>query len=60
MTMNFIYKSIIDTILENIDIGIHIVDSSGKTIIYNQAMADMEGLYINKLWAKAFWTFFPV
>ncbi len=34
MTMNLIYKSIIDTILKNIDIGIHVVDSSGNPI-YN-------------------------
>lgn len=59
MTMNFIYKSIIDTILKNIDIGIHVVDSSGKTIIYNQAMADMEGLYINEVMGKSILEIFP-
>ncbi|HOM42636.1 MAG TPA: PAS domain-containing protein, partial [Bacillota bacterium] len=51
--MSLIYKSIIDTILKNIDIGIHVVDSSGKTIIYNQAMADMEGLDTNEVMGKS-------
>ena len=59
MTMSLIYKSIIDTILKNIDIGIHVVDSSGKTIIYNQAMADMEGLDINEVMGKSILEIFP-
>ncbi|MDD3437906.1 MAG: sigma 54-interacting transcriptional regulator [Clostridiaceae bacterium] len=59
MTMSLIYKSIIDTILKNIDIGIHVVDSSGKTIIYNQAMADMEGLDINEVMGKSILDIFP-
>ena len=59
MTMSLIYKSIIDTILKNIDIGIHVVDSSGKTIIYNQAMADMEGLDTNEVMGKSILDIFP-
>jgi len=59
MTMSLIYKSIIDTILKNIDIGIHVVDSSGKTIIYNQAMADMEGLDTNEVMGKSILEIFP-
>ncbi|HYE11847.1 MAG TPA: PAS domain-containing protein, partial [Patescibacteria group bacterium] len=59
MTMNFIYKSIIDTILKNIDIGINVVDDAGKTIIYNQAMADMEGLDINEVMGKSILDIFP-
>ncbi|HQL35682.1 MAG TPA: sigma 54-interacting transcriptional regulator [Bacillota bacterium] len=57
--MSLIYKSIIDTILKNIDIGIHVVDSSGKTIIYNQAMADMEGLDTNEVMGKSILDIFP-
>ncbi|MDD4503512.1 MAG: sigma 54-interacting transcriptional regulator [Clostridiaceae bacterium] len=59
MTMNLIYKSIIDAILRNIDIGIHVVDGSGKTIIYNQAMADMEGLDIHEVMGKSILDIFP-
>lgn len=59
MTMNLIYKSIIDAILRNIDIGIHVVDDAGKTIIYNQAMADLEGLDINEVMGKSILDIFP-
>ncbi|MHB1393144.1 MAG: sigma-54 interaction domain-containing protein [Clostridia bacterium] len=59
MTMNFIYKSIIDTILRNIDIGINVVDDAGKTIIYNQCMADLEGLDVNEVMGKSILDIFP-
>lgn len=59
MTMNLIYKSIIDTILKNIDIGINIVDDTGKTIIYNQAMGDMEGLDVKEVMGKSILDIFP-
>lgn len=59
MTMNFIYKSIIDAVLLNIDIGIHVVDNTGKTIMYNQAMADMEGLDIHEVMGKTILDIFP-
>ncbi len=59
MTMNFIYKSIIDTILKNIDIGINVVDDVGKTIIYNQCMADLEGLDVNEVMGKSILDIFP-
>jgi arginine utilization regulatory protein len=59
MTMNLIYKSIIDTILKNIDIGINVVDDTGKTIIYNQAMGDMEGLDVNEVMGKSILDIFP-
>lgn len=57
--MNYIYKSIIDTILKNIDIGINVVDDKGRTIIYNQAMADLEGLDINEVMGKSILDIFP-
>ena len=59
MTMNLIYKSIIDAIIKNIDIGINVVDDTGKTIIYNQALADMEGLDINEVMGKSILDIFP-
>lgn len=59
MTMNLIYKSIIEAIIQNIDVGIHVVDENGTTVIYNQAMADMEGLQINDVVGKRLLDIFP-
>lgn len=59
MTMNLIYKSIIETIIQNIDVGIHVIDEKGTTVIYNQAMADMEGLQINDVIGKSLLDIFP-
>lgn len=59
MTMNMIYKSIIEAIIQNIDVGIHVIDDKGTTMIYNQAMADMEGLQINDVVGKRLLDIFP-
>jgi arginine utilization regulatory protein len=59
MTMNLIYKSIIETIIQNIDVGIHVIDEKGTTLIYNQAMADMEGLQIHDVVGKSLLDIFP-
>ncbi|MDF2891360.1 MAG: sigma-54-dependent Fis family transcriptional regulator [Clostridia bacterium] len=59
MTMNLIYKSIIEAIIQNIDVGIHVIDDKGTTVIYNQAMADMEGLQINDVVGKRLLDIFP-
>lgn len=59
MTMNLIYKSITEAIIENIDVGIHVVDEDGTTVFYNQAMADMEGLIINDVIGKRILDIFP-
>lgn len=59
MTINLIYKSIIETIIQNIDVGIHLVDEDSTTLFYNQAMADMEGLQINDVVGKRILEIFP-
>ncbi|HYE09126.1 MAG TPA: sigma 54-interacting transcriptional regulator [Patescibacteria group bacterium] len=59
MTMNLIYKSIIEAIIQNIDVGIHVIDDKGTTVIYNQAMADMEGLQIDDVVGKRLLDIFP-
>lgn len=59
MTINSIYRSIIDTIIKNIDIGIHVVDDKGITIFYNQAMGDMEGLDVKDVIGKSILEVFP-
>lgn len=37
-------ESILKYLIDNLDIGIHIVDNSGATIYYNEAMAQVEGI----------------
>jgi arginine utilization regulatory protein len=37
-------ESILKYLIDNLDIGIHIVDDSGATIYYNEAMAQVEGI----------------
>ncbi len=59
MTVNLIYKSIIETIIQNIDVGIHLVDEDSTTLFYNQAMADMEGLLIDDVLGKRILEIFP-
>lgn len=53
------YGSILATLIENIDLGIHIVDSEGATIFYNQAMADLEGLDIKEVMGRNILEIFP-
>lgn len=59
MKINLVYKSIIETIIQNIDIGIHVVDENGTTLFYNQAMGDMEGLQIEDVLGKRILDIFP-
>jgi len=59
VTVNLIYKSIIETIIQNIDVGIHLVDEDSTTLFYNQAMADMEGLLIDDVLGKRILEIFP-
>lgn len=37
-------KVLLQNILHNIDIGIHVIDENRKTIVYNEAMSRIEGL----------------
>ncbi len=53
------YGSILATLIENIDLGIHIVDREGATIFYNQAMADLEGLDIKEVMGRNILEIFP-
>lgn len=38
------YREVLDILIKYIEEGIHVIDSSGKTIIYNKAMEGLEGL----------------
>lgn len=48
------YRRIIDKILSLLDEGVHVVDSYGKTIIYNDAMAKMEKMNPDQVIRKPF------
>lgn len=46
-------------ILPHIEEGIHVIDENGKTIIYNSAMADIEGLEVGQVMGKHLLEVFP-
>lgn len=46
------HKKILECLLENLDEGIQIVDSTGKTIYYNQVMGKVEGINPNEVFGK--------
>lgn len=37
-------QSLLNLILDNVKEGIHVVDSTGRTLLYNNVMADVEGM----------------
>lgn len=43
---------IYETVLDSIDIGVHVIDSNGKTIIYNKKMSEIEGMNIEDVIEK--------
>lgn len=59
MATSILYKSVLDELIKNINIGIHMVDEHGNTIFYNQAMADLEGLDVRDVMGKNILEIFP-
>ncbi len=59
MAVSILYKSVLEELIKNINIGIHIVDEYGNTIFYNQAMADLEGLNVGDVMGKNILEIFP-
>ncbi len=59
MIASILYKSLLEELIKNINIGIHIVDEHGNTIFYNQAMADLEGLDVEDVMGKNILEIFP-
>lgn len=43
---------IYEKVLHSIDVGVHVVDSTGKTIIYNKKMSEIEGMNIEDVLEK--------
>ncbi|MDW7671601.1 MAG: sigma 54-interacting transcriptional regulator [Bacillota bacterium] len=56
-------KNVLMTILQNIlnaiDEGIHVIDKNGFTILYNHAMAELEGMEADEVVGQKFLTVFP-
>ena len=53
------YINIIETLVKMIDEGIYIVDSDGKGLFYNEAMARIEDVNVNDVLGKEFQDAFP-
>jgi arginine utilization regulatory protein len=45
-------EDIYRTLLDVVDVGVHVIDETGNTIIYNQKMAEMEGMTIEDVLQK--------
>ncbi len=54
-----LYKIILETLLKNIDEGVHVIDKNGNTLIYNKAMEKLEGLKKEDLYGKDMLDAFP-
>lgn len=48
------YKRITEEVFRLVEEGIHVVDTEGKTIIYNDAMAKMEKMNRSEVLRKPF------
>lgn len=54
-----INKIVLQNILHNINIGIHVIDKEGKTIFYNDTMARLEGIDRDEIMEKNISDIFP-
>lgn len=55
----FPWESLIEILLNYVDIGIHIVDKDGVTLFYNKANSKLEGLNDNEVIGKNILDIFP-
>ena len=46
------YINIIETLVKMVDEGVYIVDSDGKGLFYNEAMAKIEDVHVNDVLGK--------
>ncbi|WZL71521.1 sigma 54-interacting transcriptional regulator [Clostridiaceae bacterium 35-E11] len=52
-------REILEIILEHIDEGVHVIDNEGRTIIYNHAMTELEGMEVEDVLNKKLLDVFP-
>lgn len=50
---------LLQNILRYSNIGIHVIDNQRKTIMYNEVMAELEGLSVNQVIGKDILEIFP-
>lgn len=50
---------ILQNILQHSDVGIHVIDNKRKTVVYNEEMAQLEGLSVNNVLNKDLLKVFP-
>jgi len=55
----FPWESLIDILLNYVDIGIHIIDKDGITLFYNKANSKLEGLNEDEVIGKSILEIFP-
>ncbi len=59
MVTRNVLMTILKSILESIDEGIHVIDRNGFTILYNKAMAELEGNKVGDVIGQRFLNVFP-
>ncbi|RKD28010.1 arginine utilization regulatory protein [Caminicella sporogenes DSM 14501] len=59
MKNKILLEKLLQNILQYIEEGIHVIDSKGKTIIYNSVMSEMEGLDKEQVIGKHILDVFP-
>ncbi|SFH47039.1 arginine utilization regulatory protein [Tindallia magadiensis] len=59
MVTKNVLMTILHKILESIDEGVHVIDDNGFTILYNKAMAELEGMTIEEVMGQKFLHMFP-
>ncbi|SDY44629.1 arginine utilization regulatory protein [Proteiniborus ethanoligenes] len=52
-------KILLQKVLQHIDVGIHVIDSNGKTVFYNETMAKLEGIEREKAMNRQLLEIFP-
>ncbi|MDE1377007.1 PAS domain-containing protein, partial [Bacillus licheniformis] len=45
-------KLIFQRIIDEIDIGLHVVDENGTSVVYNKKMSQIEGMDVNDVLGK--------
>ena len=58
MNLDF-YRELLEILIMYVGEGIHVIDESGKTVVYNRAMEGLEGLESNEVMGKKLLDVFP-
>lgn len=53
------YKELLEILIEYVDEGIHVIDSEGRTVVYNRMMEELEGLKGSEVMGRKLLEVFP-